>query len=279
MPLHFINNKNIKTDSLVTFIDTEKRHEFKETPLDKLIIGDVFYRGSSDKNFMYTIYVIQPSTNDSLRDIKRCYKNALIQAQELGSLSLTIPLMFNENLDFIVSYIKKFLEVNDLIVNLIIKDKDLIDKYINHDLDTYLNESLSKEENIQVLSKSRAIIDEDFTYKDDTWQESLMKLIIDSGKTNADVYKKANLSRQHFSKILKDPDYHPTKPTAIAFCLALDLDIDQSLDLLEKAGYQLSYSITFDIIVRFFLERQIFDIYEINQALFKYDQELLGSRA
>ena len=112
---------------------------------------------------------------------------------------------------------------------------------------------------------------------DASFSETLLALIDERGMTDAEVYHRANLSRQLFSKIRSNRAYRPTKPTAVALAVALELDPLQAQDLLGRAGLALSRSSKFDVIVRFFLERGIFDVLRINEALFAYDQPLLGS--
>ena len=109
------------------------------------------------------------------------------------------------------------------------------------------------------------------------FSDTLLKLIDASGKKDSEVYNRANVSRQHFSKIRNNPDYRPTKVTAIAFAVALELDLDQTRDLIGRAGYALTNSSKFDVIIMYFIGQGIYDIYEINAALFAYDQLLLGA--
>ncbi len=87
----------------------------------------------------------------------------------------------------------------------------------------------------------------------------------------------ANLTKQHFSKIRKNPDYRPTKPTALALALALELDLEQTKDLIGRAGYALTDSSKFDLIIRYFIERKQYNIVEINMTLYEFDQNPLGS--
>ena len=107
--------------------------------------------------------------------------------------------------------------------------------------------------------------------------ETLLKLIDKSGKKDSEIYKKALLSKQHFSKIRNNPDYKPTKPTAIALALALELDLDGTKDLIRRAGYALTNSSKFDLIIRYFIEQGKYNVVEINCVLFEHDQSLLGS--
>ena len=107
--------------------------------------------------------------------------------------------------------------------------------------------------------------------------ETLLKLIDKTGKKDSEIYKKANLSKQHFSKIRNNPDYKPTKQTAIALALALELNLEQTKDLIGRAGYALSNSSKFDLIIRYFIEQKNYNVVEINIALYEFDQSLLGS--
>ena len=106
--------------------------------------------------------------------------------------------------------------------------------------------------------------------------ETLLKLIDKTGKKDSQIYKKALLSKQHFSKIRNNPNYRPNKQTAIALALALELDLEQTKDLIGRAGYALSNSSKFDLIIRYFIEQGNYNVVEINMALYEFDQSLLG---
>ena len=120
-------------------------------------------------------------------------------------------------------------------------------------------------------------LDDFIKEKDAGFTETLLSLIKKSGKKNSAVYKKANISKQHFSKIINDPKANPSKPTAIALALALELDLNATRDLIGRAGYALTNSSTFDLIIQYFIEHKQFNVIEINIALYEFDQSLLGA--
>lgn len=112
---------------------------------------------------------------------------------------------------------------------------------------------------------------------DETFSEALIRLIDQKGLKDPEVYKKANIDRKFFNKIKNNKNYKPSKSTCVAFAIALELNLDETRDLIGKAGYALTHSSKFDIIIEFFILQRNYNMFEINEVLFDFDQPSLGS--
>lgn len=217
----------------------------------------------------------------------------------------------DEALQIAVSAIKNFLNDHDMDIYLVIFDRESfeisrilmghIDSYIDHHYvyahsfsrtrkaslipkhkslpESMVFENLYNNKNRAVheeKAKSEKNIDDLMRKLDEPFNAVLLKLIDAKGKTDTQVYKKANISRKLFSKIRTGNGYNPSKRTILALAIALELDLKETDELLETAGYALSHSQKFDVIIEYFIISKQYDIFEINQVLFKYDQPLLG---
>jgi len=240
-----------------------------------------------------------------------CYRNSLALAMEYKLESIAFPLIStgaygyprDEALKIAISAIGDFLLENDMTVYLVVYDKasfvlseklfSSIAQYID---DQYIDEhpeyirsrrleAFQAEEDSFLYKESvaapvpeekrRRSLDDVVNNLDETFSQMLLRLIDEKGMTDAETYRKANIDRRLFSKIRNDINYKPSKTTAIAFAIALELNLDETRDLLLKAGYALSRSNRFDIIIQYFIENRNYNIFEINEALFAFDQPLL----
>lgn len=161
--------------------------------------------------------------------------------------------------------------------------KKSIDEYIkNHFVNVTLkNDFTNESENVtksgeNLGSDNKVTLDQLMNDIGDSFQDKLFSYIDESGMTDVEVYKKANIDRKLFSKIRSNPMYHPRKQTVLALAIALQLNIEQTVDLLTSAEYALSPGSKEDLIVKYFIEHEIFDIMTINFALDEYWQPILG---
>lgn len=233
-----------------------------------------------------------------------CYRNSLKLAEDYHCDSVAFPLISagaygypkEQALQTAVSEICKFLIHHDIMVYIVVFDKDCfrISKRLIHDITEYIDECYVEahyEDNTTRLYTylfdnefAEAMIDRTASLSlsdaigqiDESFSEMLMRKINEKGMTDVQCYKKANVDRKLFSKIRSNPQYKPRKTTAAAFAVALELPFDEAKDLLSKAGYSLTHSNKFDIIIEYFIKKGEYDIFTINEALFEFDQVLLG---
>lgn len=238
-----------------------------------------------------------------------CYQTSLALAKEHGCESVAFPLISSgifgypkdEALKVAIETISSFLLENDMMVYIVIFDRKayqissklfadinayIDDRYVEEHRDSYAERisrlrSLAAEESCPIpaapMVAKAASLDDALKQIDESFSEMLLRKIDECGMTDAECYKKANIDRKLFSKIRSDKLYRPSKPTVIAFALALELPLDELKDMLSKAGFALSHSSKFDIIVEYFVERGNYNVFEINEALFAFDQSLISA--
>ena len=284
--------------------------------IGELKVGEAKVTKGYDLPSKYIIHTRGPIWKDGKSGedelLSNCYRNALALARELNLNSIAFPLIASGTFGYpkdralgtAISTIGEFLLEDDMMVYLVVYDKQAFklseklfssikeyidDRYIEECLPwkagrreayrleegyfvgeiSYYNEAVSPREHKRDLKDVVNDVDEGFS-------EMLLRLIDERGRNDSEVYKSANIDRRLFSKIRNDVDYKPSKPTAIAFAIALELSLDETKDLLLRAGYALSPSNKFDLIIEYFIKNRIYNIFEVNEALFAFDQKLLG---
>ena len=242
--------------------------------------------------------------------LRRCYDNALRLAAERQCRSIAFPLISSGNYGFpkdkalqvAIAAFSAFLMENEMQIYLVVFDRGAyrLSEQLFQGVASYIDQHFVDQceiaaygaaprrgrrrlERCMEVCESMAVprpsmsLEDFLKAKDSGFTQRLRELILEKGMKNCAVYKRANISKQLFSKIINDPDARPTKPTAIALALALELDLEGTRDLIGRAGYALTSSSTFDLIIRYFIERKQYNVVEINIALYEFDQSLLGA--
>lgn len=264
----------------------------------------------------YVIHTVGPVWNGGKfgerEQLVSCYRTSLALAKEHKCETVAFPLISSgifgypkdQALRVAVDTIGEFLMENDMTVYIVILDRaayqisgklfaDIAEYIDDHYVDEHTDsrrerlwlENMPYESEDIVLSIAMGVDDAATVIAnwnllfelDAGFSETLLKLIDRTGKKDSEIYKKANVDRKLFSKIRNNPDYKPSKTTALAFAIALELDLEETKDLIGRAGYALSHSSKFDIIIECFIKNRCYNIHEINMCLFEYNQSLLGA--
>ena len=243
--------------------------------------------------------------------LQSCYRVSLELAKANGCESVAFPLISagiygypkDRALRVAVDTIGEFLLKNDMDVYLVIFDRASyqIGSRLFADIASYIDDRYTAEhsdepsrrrsetvfpcpqesmeclENLAPAPCKASTLEDALEDLDESFSEMLLRKIDESGMTDAQCYKKANIDRKLFSKIRSDKRYKPSKPTVLAFALALELPLPEMKRLLEKAGFALTHASKFDIIVEYFVQQGNYNVFEINEALFAFDQSLIGA--
>lgn len=247
--------------------------------------------------------------------LRSCYNSSLALAKENMCQSVAFPLISAglngypraEALRIAVDTISAYLLENDMTVYIVVFDKKSyeiserlfsdIEEFID---DNYVEESLylhsrDRSQSAEIYLEPKCIslgVDADYSLDesekiatleevvkgiDESFAQMLFRKIDEKGMKDSECYKKANIDRKLFSKIRSDMNYRPSKSTAIALAIALELPLCEVREMLMKAGFALSHSNKFDLIIEYFIQKGNYNIFEINEALFAFDQNLLGA--
>ena len=281
--------------------------------IGNIAVGEAAITPAFDLDARYVIHTAGPIWKDGRSGeeelLASCFRNSLGIAKKKDCESIAFPLISTGSYGFpkplalqiAVREISSFLMENEMQVYLVVFEKQSFElseklfKSVSSYIDeNYVSEKINAEYKMSNLRSYELLFEASDTPRygticsnpnldgmlenlDKGFSETLLDLIDRTGKKDSEIYKRANVDRKLFSKIRNNADYRPSKTTAIAFAIALELDLDETSDLLSRAGYALSQSSKFDVIVRYFIENKKYDIFEINSALFRFDQPLLCS--
>ena len=275
--------------------------------------GNAKITGAYQLPCKYVIHAVGPvwqgGNHHEKKLLESCYRTSLELAKAHQCESIAFPLISSgiygypkdQALKVAMDVIREFLFENEMQVYLVIFDKAayqisgklfadiaeyIDDNYVDEHTD-YRRENMRRNAPMQPIMQyscceSKCLMAEEdldamLGQMDESFAEMLLRKIDERGMTDAECYKKANIDRKLFSKIRSNMLYKPSKPTAIAFAIALELNLDEAEDMLRKAGFALSNSNKFDVIIQYFISHGNYNIYEINEVLFAFDQSLLGA--
>lgn len=292
--------REIRADAVVLPADPEH-------PAGELVPGHVAEGRSEEFSARHVLYAACPEwtggSTEECKTLYSCYSAALSLASELSCRSIAFPLLaaggcgFPEEaaLQTALAAIRFFLLSHDMKVILAVPDREKLklprnlDREVQNYIRLQAEDAVYEASSLSDISASPAdsgnagspgfsgrSLDEVIRGAGDTFQQKLFQLIDAKGMDEVTVYKRANIDRKVFPRIRCNRDYQPKKKTAVALAIALELDIPETEDLLSRAGFAFSPSNTFDLIIQFFITNRMYDIFEINAALFKYGQPVLG---
>ena len=279
--------------------------------IGNIAVGEAAITPAFDLDANYVIHTAGPIWKDGRSGeedlLASCFRNSLGIAKKKACESIAFPLISTGSYGFpkplalqiAVREISSFLMENEMQVYLVVFEKQSFElseklfKSVSSYIDAnYVSdkmnleygtsklrrfdyeEMLLRESSYEITSKMPNL-DGMLNNLDKGFSETLLALIDRTGEKDSEIYKKANVDRKLFSKIRNNADYRPSKTTAIAFAIALELSMDETDDLLARAGIALSQSNKFDVIVRYFIENKKYDIFELNSVLFEFDQPLI----
>ena len=279
--------------------------------IGNIAVGEAAITPAFDLDANYVIHTAGPIWRDGKSSeealLASCFKNSLRLAKEKECESIAFPLISTGSYGFpkplalqiAVREISSFLMENEMQVYLVVFEKQSFElseklfKSVSSYIDAnYVSDKMNLEygtskvrrrnyedmllhESSYEIASKMPNLDGMLNNLDRGFSETLLDLIDRTGKKDSEIYKKANVDRKLFSKIRNNVNYKPSKATALAFAIALELSMDETDDLLARAGIALSQSNKFDVIVRYFIENKKYDIFELNSVLFEFDQPLI----
>ncbi|STO01732.1 O-acetyl-ADP-ribose deacetylase [[Eubacterium] infirmum] len=279
--------------------------------IGNIATGEAVATSAFNLDAKYVIHTVGPIWKDGKSSEEKllasCFRNSLEIAKRNSCESIAFPLISTGSYGFpkplalqiAVREINAFLMKNEMQIYLVVFEKQSFElseklfKSVSSYIDAnYVSDKINfeyKTSMMRCLDYGEMLLNEpsqEFIAQmpnldgllnnlDKGFSETLLDLIDRTGKKDSEIYKKANVDRKLFSKIRNNVDYKPSKATAIAFAIALELNMDETNDLIARAGFTLSQSSKFDVIVKYFIENEKYDIFELNSTLFKFDQPLI----
>ncbi len=287
----------------------DKLLSYRAEQIGRVEEGEVFITPGFDLPAKFIIHAVSPrfKGGDSGEEekLRSCYRKSLRLAKEHNIKSIAFPLIATGGFEYpkekgiriALDEINDFLLSNEMMVYLVVFDEKstALGERLYPDLKVYIDKNYVRERQVKEYKKTAtfmpaaaatiglpfslaSMFDEQHEKKlkervshiSDSFSEYFLHILESRHMKSSDVYNRACVNKRTFSKIRTNRDYHPDKATVLCLCVGACLNLDESKDLMARAGYALSPGDKRDVIFSYFIENEIYDVIGIDMVMEEY---------